>query len=74
MSSRFPVDDVNCLLSKSAHKWMSYLFILGNGFQSLQALLELLFGWWILTQVADKLNDVESCLFTGILQKSNYFV
>ena len=74
MLSRGPCYIVDRNLCISWHKWILFL-LLGDQFLELrEALLELLFGWWILSNGADELHGVKSCLVTLVIEQSDNFV
>ena len=69
MFSRGPCYIVDRNLCVSWHKWILFL-LLGDQFLELrEALLELFFGRWILSNTANELNSVQSCLIAVVVEK-----
>ena len=69
-----PSNHINGLLRISWHQWMAILFLLLNLLQLWKTLLELLFGWWILSTIANQLNCVQSGLLVEVAKELYNFV
>lgn len=67
--SRKPSYNINSLLGILGDQWCIVLFFLDQFFQFWQAFLKLFLSWWIFSDVADKLNGVDSGLFTLVIKQ-----
>ena len=72
--SWLPSYDINCLLGIFGDQWIVF-FLLCNQFLKLwEALLELLFGWRVLTDGTDQLHGVQSGLIALVIEEGDDFV